>query len=206
MTNKKITPVTFSDESVERNEQVGVKHINRAAPDSGSGSGSSSGSSLEYFSGSAGDISSSFGGYWETDCNFWYSLDYAYIIENGEPRVTWASVQLTNVQIKCTGIPTSPDSNGVFYVPQSIMLSYLSMQSKDEDFVSEFDRFNVSVPTNDIIGPDGFRVEEKRHEGDKDICVTTHYESKVIILKLFFSFSKNADNTPNVTFGKCEIS
>lgn len=192
MAEKKITPVTFSAETFEKNEQVGVKPINRAAPvDSGSGSGGGSGSGAGFGSpaGVLTIISGTVPGCeWQADCNFNWDVNYEYRKE-GQQKVLYVHLYFTNIQAACRG-GSSVRIGNVEYSPFShVFSSYKGCQTfavKEDEQEFEFDlsfteTFKISAVTY--------------HGGVKEPTTSILTENLSIPIKVTFRVRPNYNST-----------
>lgn len=168
MVNKKILPVTFSDEIIEQNEQVGVTHINRAAPvdpGSGSGNGSGSGSGGNFFGtlstnapGSGhGVVSSPYGCHWNVSCDFRWYAKYDVMNESAEGGINYyiTGIEIDNIENASAifdGVPYGVKRDGAYYEPyKSIINLVMEMGEKPTvTFTGGCTMGEITVPLNEI--------------------------------------------------------
>ncbi len=210
MVNKKISPVTFSDESVERNEQVGVNSINRAAPvdpDSGSGSGSGSGS-VSGIGGAEGHgvIWSDHGGYWDASCNFsWYAVSkYSTMVGSDGLRYDTLelSLQLVDVRVTCSGVLQKVGSTGYQPWSQSLLFNTDFDTRTIEDNLTSRQTFKYASPMQEFYvsilsyGDDGTPSVQNRVS-----------ETKAVLLEVVCDVNPNfyTSKKPDITFLSCHI-
>lgn len=209
MTNKKITPVTFSDESVEKNEQVCVKSVNRAAPvdpDSGSGSGSGNVNGCN----GNGMIEVLSGGQWLLTGSF--SLDMKY--EYGESEVTpgrkyikRVHVEMGEVQMTYNAAPFGVRKNGKYYEPVNGIVNFFVR------FDSWYNYFDKDLFEGETIwdsecisfSPIEFRVLERVYDANGKETSSSMLEiSKTIGMRLTFSTGLPV-NEPEMRLMSCKM-
>lgn len=204
MKNKKITPVTFSDESVEKNEQVCVKSINRAAPvDPDSGSGSGSGSVGGYNGNGMIEVIS--GGQWLLTGSF--SLDMTSMYAHGGKYIKSVRVEMGEVQMTYDAAPFGVRKNGKYYEPVNGFVNF------SVKFDSGYNYFEKDLLEGETIwdyecvsaNPIVFRVVERTYDAEGKETSSNMLEiSKTIGMRLTFSTGLPA-NKPEISFMSCEM-
>ena len=211
MVNKKISPVTFSDESVERNEQVGVNSINRVVPGSGSGSGSGSGG--DFFgtlSANAqgqgyGVVNSPYGCSWNVSCDFRWYADYDVMHESAEGGINYyiTGIKIDNIENALAlfeGVSRGVKRGGVCFEPlRSIITLEMEMGEKPTvTFAGGCTICDITVPFKEIELSVSKTVYGKNGKAQAPEILR---KRKKISFRLTFSNS----NSPNIYLQSCEI-
>lgn len=210
MVNKKISPVTFSDESVEKNEQVCVKSINRVAPvDPDSGSGSGSGGISGIGTGSVhGTLKSKYGCEWNVTGNFSWYADYAYETWVGDDGFRYnrleLRIELINVQLSCAGLA---HRDGKFsYLPSQTTVLLLRLSNSQPNIITENEQTLCTFKYTS--SPEKFYVTKIQHNEDG---TTTDFglspEEITIYLDVFFYVTPNfyTNQNPDISVRSCDV-
>lgn len=206
MTNKKITPVTFSDESVEIGEQVFVRPIARVAPgDSGSiDLGSGSGMINET---GGGVIHIPVGGNWSVNADFKLDIvtDYGYSVITGKPYVKSARIKVAgDVSLFCNPISTGVRKDGIAYDPFSSVMSFAVDEDEHNQSLLDGEMFFMATFNSKTQQEFKTQVTEYDSEGHV-ISSTTDTQYRTIVMTMDFGTSFPVDK-PEVSLRSCVIS
>ncbi len=186
MKNDKITPVTFSDESVDLNS------VNRVAPGSGSGSGSGSGgSTLGADSGDRTITSKRYGCSWNVKCQFTWNASWDPGFTN--IRLSFSSMNLVGTG-DTVGIYTAKGFSDTIYDLQPVhTITWADIVDDRFEVPIEFNYLLNLTVFKKITGNDGRLGIENLGEIWKLNNVTIKYKISTS------SFS------PEIIFDSCDI-
>lgn len=205
MTNKKLTPVTFSDESVEKNEQVGVKPVNRLAPvDPGSGSGSTSGLGDGTVHGT---VSSIYGCEWSVNGNFSWYADYTYRTWVEDDGFRYYSLELridlVNVQFSFNGLPYICDNTT--FTPFPAVVSLPSIGCSQPNLITENEETLCTFKYT--LSPVKVYVEKTQRKEDEEPEVELLTEDIAANMDVFFYVTPNfcTNQKPTISVRSCVV-
>lgn len=182
MTNKNITPVTFSDESVEKNEQVGVKSVDRLAPGTGSSSGSGSGGSTLGIDSGEILITSRYGCSWNVRCEFFWNASWG-------PGFANITFYFPRIELRVTG-----DTVGKYTANGFSDIIYDRLHT----ITYTGDGFDVFMEYDYLLRLTVF--EEKTGSGESPVAVDLGETYKLNSITIHYKISGSS-----ILFDSCEI-
>ena len=192
---KEIKPISFKEENLQEGVQLQKNTILQAST-RGSGSGESK--EEGNFGDGRGVIHSGYGGTWDANCSFYWTIKYYYEKVMSIYVITSLKVSVNNIRGYCQGTTSGNKVDGVRY---ETFNHEFSLNSFDYPLESSFgiQNFSFSKSTSDIE----LKVTITRYDRKGNV-ISSETETENKKLTLNFEFVVN-DSIPEIRLRSCDI-